>query len=314
MSARVDRTRAVHARVHATRRRDNRVPITRLTFMRHEGGTLDRQAWRKCAIFWGHTLLTFALISRCVLALAVAGCAVAPREAAWPKPAALEERSFDDARVVEQPICVGARSWSAGSLGDTVLYRTQRIGKKIAVGYFVYWSEERPWGDNGLSYAVLPALATDAVYSHFLYLFPGIKDALYGPGDVEGVQVVYEERADGSLSVVNGRADDGNHTPVFLSRSDLLDAAGRIVVLTDVWSHQLGSLGAADFAARHGTPLKCYAKSSLRPMTELVARAFRLGNERDPLRGNPAWIQPGAPVHDVPAEQLAAGKARAQHH
>lgn len=248
------------------------------------------------------------------MGLALAGCAVAPRDAAWPRPATTEQRSFDDAQVVEQPICVGARSWSAGALGDTVLYRTQRVGKKIAVGYFVYWSEERPWGSNPLSYAVLPALATDAVYSHFLYLFPGIKDALYGPGDVEGVQVVYEERADGSLSVVNGRADDGNHTPVFLSRSDLLDSKGRVVVLTDVWSHQLGSLGAARFAESHGTALRCYVKSTLRPMTELVARAFRLGNEHDPLRGNPAWIEPSAPPRETPAEQLAATKGRAQRH
>ena len=259
-------------------------------------------------------MLTFALVSRCVLALSLAGCAVAPREAAWPKPATLEQRSFDDARVVEQPICVGMRSWSAGALGDTVLYRTQRFGKKIAVGYFVYWSEERPWGANGLSYAVLPALATDAVYSHFLWLFPGIKDALYGPGDVEGVQVLYEEGADGALSVVSGHADDGNHTPVSLSRSDLVDGKGRIVVLSDVWSHQLGSLGAASFAESHGTPLKCYEKSALRPMTEVVARAFRLGNEHDPHRGNPAWLEPGTPQHEVPAEQLAAGKARAQRH
>lgn len=259
-------------------------------------------------------MLTLTLASRFVFALALVGCAVPAREAAWPQPAVVEERSADDARVVAQPICVGLRSWSAGALGDTVLYRTQRFGKKIAVGYFVYWSEERPWGDNGLSYAVLPALATDAVYSHFLWLFPGIKDALYGPGDVEGVQVLYEQAPDGSLSVVSGRADDGNHTPVVLSRADLLDAQGRIVVLSDVWSHQLGSLGAASFAASHQTPLKCYEKSALRPMTEVVARAFRLGNERDPHRGNPAWIEPGAPQPLAPAEQLAAGQARAQRH
>jgi hypothetical protein len=258
-------------------------------------------------------LLTFALVSSCVLAFALAGCAVPPREAAWPKPAAREQRSSDDARVVEQPICVGMRSWSAGSLGDTVLYRMQRFGKKIAVGYFVYWSEERPWGANGLSYAVLPALATDAVYSHFLWLFPGIKDALYGPGDVEGVQVLYEEGADGTLSVVSGRADDGNHTAVALSRSDLLDKSGRIVVLSNVWSHQLGSLGAASFAERNKTPLKCYEKSALRPMTEVIARVFRLGDERDPHRGNPAWLTPVMPL-EAPAEQLAAGKARAQRH
>lgn len=254
-------------------------------------------------------MLKFALLSHCLLLLAVAGCAVAPREAAWPKPLVGEQRSADDARVVAQPICVGARTWSAGSLGDTVLYRTQRLGNKITVGYFVYWSEERPWGSNVASYMVLPALATDAVYSHFLYVFPGLKDALYGPGDVEGVQIVYEQRADGSLDVVSGRADDGNHTPVVLSRSDLLDAQGRVVVLTDVWSHQLGAHGAA--AASTELPLHCYVQSSLRPLTEVVARLFRLGNEREPRRGNPAWNEPD---RALPASQMAAAKVRSQPH
>jgi len=248
------------------------------------------------------------------MGLALAGCAVAPRDAAWPKPVLSEQRSDDEARVVEQPVCVGARSWSAGSLGETVLYRTRRTGNRIAVGYFVYWSEERPWGDNPLSYTVLPALAVDAVYSHFLYVFPGIKDALYGAGDIEGVQVLYEQRADGSLSVVSGRADDGNHGAVALSRADLVDAKGRVVLLTDVWSHQLGAHGAARYADRTAPQLKCYAKSALRPMTELVARSFRLGTERAPLRGTPAWLEPGTPEHSAPAEQFAARKSRAQRH
>jgi hypothetical protein len=133
-------------------------------------------------------------------------------------------------------------------------------------------------------------------------------------GDVEGVQVVYEQREDGSLDVVSGRADDGNHAPVFLSRADLLDSRGRVVVLSDVWSHQLGNHGAAKFADSARPALKCYAKSALQPMTELVARAFRLGNEREPLRGNPAWLEPAAPQDQQPAEQMAAAKARLQHH
>ncbi|HEY0466220.1 MAG TPA: hypothetical protein VGC79_18545 [Polyangiaceae bacterium] len=229
-------------------------------------------------------------------------------------PSPSEQRSGDDARVVEQPVCVGTRSWSAGSLGDTVLFRTRRIGNRLHVGYFVYWSEERPWGKNSLSYTVVPALAVDAVYSHFLYVFPGIKDALYGSGDIEGVQVSYEERADGSLDVVSGRANDGNHGSVALSRSDLLDAQGRVVLLTDVWSHQLGAHGAASFADRSQLNLKCYARSSLRPMTELVARAFRLGNERQPLRGKPAWLEPGLPETTPAAPQLADAKPRAERH
>lgn len=211
--------------------------------------------------------------------------------------------------MVEQPLCVGARSWSAGALGETVLYRTRRIGRKIAVGYFIYWSEERPWGKNVISYTALPALAMDAVYSHFLYVFPGLKDAFYGPGDVEGVLVEFEEREDGKLEVVSGVADDGNHAPVQLSRADLLDSQGRVVLLTDVWSHQLGAHGGAKFADAPGAELKCYAKSTLQPLTDEIAREFRLGTEHKPLRGNPAWIEPVLPQRGVPAEQLAGGKS-----
>ena len=257
---------------------------------------------------------TSAPLSYLILTFAVLGCAVPPREATWPTtPRMTQARLGDDASIVEQPICVGARSWSAGSLGDTVLYRTRRVGTKIAVGYFVYWSEERPYGGNAVSYLVLPALAMDAVYSHFLYLFPGIKDALYGPGDVEGVQVEYEQRADGSLRVVDGRADDGNHTPVLLSREDLVDSKGRVVLLTDVWSHQLGAHGAASFADTPGHDVKCYQKSAIQPMTDQIASAFRLGNERHPLRGAPAWIKPESPRDGLPESQTAAAKARAVH-
>ena len=260
----------------------------------------------------------FVLFSCSVAVVALAGCAVPAREASWPSsaPQAKQAKSAvsdDEARIVAQPVCVGARTWSTGALGDTVLYRTRHVGRKIAVGYFVYWSEERPWGSNAVSYAVLPALAMDAVYSHFLWLFPGIKDAMYGPGDIEGVQVEYEQSDDGSLSVVSGRADDGNHAPVILSREDLVDSKGRVVLLTDVWSHQLGAHGGASFADTPGHALKCYSKAALQPMTEQIARAFRMGDERHPLRGNPAWIEPASPLDGLPAEQLAAGKPRVQH-
>ena len=232
----------------------------------------------------------------------------------WPTTqSALPARAGDDASITAQPICVGARSWSAGALGDTVLYRTRRVGRKIAVGYFVYWSEERPYGSNTVSYLVVPALAMDAVYSHFLYLFPGIKDAMYGPGDIEGVQIEYEQRDDGSLRVLSGRADDGNHEAVLLSHDDLVDSKGRVVLLTDVWSHQLGTHRGASFADTPGHAVKCYAKSALQPMTEQIATAFRLGNERHPLRGTPAWIEPESPRDGLPETQVAAGKARATH-
>jgi hypothetical protein len=263
------------------------------------------------ALYWEVHLIASTDVARCIILLAMAGCSVTPREALWPKPVS-SELAPENARIVEQPLCVGARSWSAGALGDTVLYRTQRIGRKIAVGYFIYWSEERPWGTNVMSYMAVPALAMDAVYSHFLYVFPGLKDALYGPGDIEGVLVEFEERSDGSLDVVGGVADDGNHKPVKLSHADLVDSKGRVVLLTDVWSHQLGTHGAAKFADSPGTNLKCYEQSSLQPMTEKIARAFRLGSERKPLRGKPAWIEPALPSDGLPEEQVAAKRGTAR--
>jgi len=256
-------------------------------------------------------LVTRDFVAHLGMLLALVGCSITRREAAWPSPPQSSESDSEDTSVVAQAICVGARSWSAGSLGDTVLYRTRKEGKKLDVGYFVYWTEERPYGKNVFSYTAVPALAMDAVYSHFLWLFPGLKDALYGPGDVEGVLVEYEQADDGSLKVVRGLADDANHAPVQLSRDDLVDAKGRVIVLTDVWSHQLGAHGGGAFA-NTGNEVKCFQNGALQPMTSKIAREFRLGNERQPLRGNPAWIEPVLPRQPAP-EQMAKGKARSTH-
>lgn len=231
-----------------------------------------------------------------LLLFGLSACSQLPAaNARWPEPASVRNTSgsaqeaADRDRVEQQPVCVGSRGWSAGTLGDTVLFRSRRVGNKLVVGYFVYWSTERPWGANMSSYLLLPALATDAFYSHFLYVFPGAKDALYGPGDIEGVLVEFESRANGELFVVGGMADDGNHAPTALSHQDLVDSKGRVVLLTEVWSHQLGARGAGGFADTRGEEVRCYEKSALHPMTKEVARAFRLGDEERPLRAGPAW-------------------------
>src|SRR3954466_1791355 len=49
----------------------------------------------------------------------------------------------DDIRQL--PVCVAARSWSAGELGRSILYHYKREGRTMSVGYFVYWTTERPW-------------------------------------------------------------------------------------------------------------------------------------------------------------------------
>lgn len=233
--------------------------------------------------------------SLAAFAIAIAGCAALPKSApAWPRATgpesttALATSEDDDARIQRLPVCVASRHWSAGNLGDTVLYRAHRVGRRIEIGYFVYWSTERPWGRNVLSYTLVPALLIDATYSHFLWVLPGFKDVLHGAGDVEGVRV---ELADdgGELRVVGGTADDGFHHGVTLSRDDLVDSHGRIVLFTDVWSHQFGAHGGGAFANATGGALRCYEGATVQPMTSDIARAFRLGGEASPRRAKPAW-------------------------
>jgi hypothetical protein len=169
-------------------------------------------------------------------------------------------------------------------------FRSERVGDRLFVGYFACWSTERPWGNNALTFTVLPALAVDAFYSHFLFGFSGVRDALYGPRDVEGVTVEYRDTPDGSLRVVGGVADDGVHGTVRLSPSDLVDARGQVVFLTNVWSHQLGAHGGAAFASEPNSALRCYEHQSLVPLTEQLASAFRLGSSSAPRRAKPAWL------------------------
>jgi hypothetical protein len=192
-----------------------------------------------------------------------------------------------DRAIQRQRFCVASDGWSAGTLGSVVLYRTQRLRDRVRVGYFVYWSSERPWGNNELTLFVLPALAVDAVYSHFLFVFPGVQRALYGAGDIEGVLVEYDQH-DSKLDPVRAFADDAMHQPVTLSRRDILGDEGEVVLMTEAWSHQLGSRDAARRAHR-GHSLHCFEGNALQPMSEEVAAAFRMGSEVKPLRARPAW-------------------------
>src|SRR5262249_39308288 len=134
-----------------------------------------------------------------------------------PAPRASIEAQSDADRIADQPVCVGSRVWSAGELAPTIAYRLRRVGDRLFVGYFACWSTERPWGNNVLTYTVLPALVVDGVYSHFLFGFSGVRDAMYGPEDVEGVTVEYRDRPGSTLQVVGGVAEDGIHGTVHLS-------------------------------------------------------------------------------------------------
>jgi len=187
------------------------------------------------------------------------------------------------------PICiVSTQSW-AGELGASMLFRVQTTGKDtVRIGYFAYWSTERPWGNNTLTHWLIPALAIDAFYSHLLFVLPGVQRLIYGPGDVEGVRIAFRIVQDSRLVPTSIVADGELHREVALDLAESVDESGRIVLLNDVWSHQLGGRRALT-QSRAGARQRCYYHDSIQPLTDEVVASFRLGSPNDPRRAGPAW-------------------------
>ena len=207
---------------------------------------------------------------------------------AWPEPletAASWPAEADRALVRAQPVCVMSTLDSAGELGQSLVVRHRRQGDRLWVSYFAYWSSERPWGDKPF----LLSLAIDAFYSHFLFFLPGLRYAIYGPGDVEGVTVVYREIG-GRLEVVEGYGDDEYHRAVHLGPEDLTGGDKHTLLLTSWWSHQLGGRGAARAAAEASIARRCFTGPALVPLTAEIAERFRLGSPDKPLRARRAWL------------------------
>jgi hypothetical protein len=185
--------------------------------------------------------------------------------------------------IEAQPVCIGSTLRSAGDLSDVLYYRaTQRSDGTLAVGYFAFFSDERPWANNWLTWSVLPALAVDLVYSRAFFVAPGLQRALYGLGDVEGVGVVYRVGAGGSLRLDHAMVDNRAEEVVLESRQQAyaLDPL-RPTFYTEVWSHQLGGTSArsrADLAY-----VRCYeGPDSIRPLPEAIARTFRVEGRATP--------------------------------
>lgn len=191
------------------------------------------------------------------------------------------------AAILRQPICVVSKQRSFGTLGDSLLFVYRKSGETLRVGYFVYWDVERPWGANVQTYTLLPALAIDSAYTHFMFILPGLQRALYGAGDVEGATVVYENGANG-LEPVEVWAEISGHDEVRLSPDDFRTADARIALMTDVWSHQLGARGAGLHAAS-AAESTCFSGDALRQLDIGTARSFRLGTPTHPLRARAAW-------------------------
>jgi len=192
-------------------------------------------------------------------------------------------RTVEQAAIEHQPVCVGSSVASAGDLSDVLYYRAVALEDgHVDVGYFAFYSEERPWGNNWLTWSVVPALAVDLVYSRALLVAPGLQRALYGAGDVEGVGVVYDRASDGSLRFDHALADDGTHDSVALTRAQVFKLDhNRPTFYSQVWSHQLGGQDARSRSDL--TYVRCYDEDSIRPLPEAIARAFRVdGDDRAP--------------------------------
>ena len=217
------------------------------------------------------------------------------------------ESEDTDTDIRNLPVCVASQSWSAGELGRSILYHYKREGRRMTVGYFVYWSTERPWGKNALSYAVLPALFIDAFYSHLLFMFPGAQRLIHGPGDIEGARVVYEQQDDGKWTPVSAVGSDGFHREVPLATDDFVDGDGRVVLMTDVWSHQLGAKGARSFASERKDDMVCFGGETMSPLTDEIAKIFRLGSSFEPRRAWPAWKLDLPPVRVAVSGSEAVG-------
>jgi hypothetical protein len=210
-------------------------------------------------------------------------------------------QTTEQVSIERQPVCIGSSVASAGTLSDVLYYRaTATSDGHVRVGYFAFFSEERPWGNNWLTWSVIPALAVDLVYSRALLVAPGVQRAMYGAGDVEGVEVVYDVTPDGSLRVDHAVADDRTERPITLTRDDAyaLDPK-RPTFYSEVWSHQLGGRGLQ--SPTELAYVRCYEGDSIRPLAESVAGAFRV--ER---RAGPAHVERGGGHRLDSAEILTA--------
>ncbi|MGK4004591.1 hypothetical protein WMF31_18305 [Sorangium sp. So ce1036] len=232
-----------------------------------------------------------------MIALPVPLLAISAQGSSLPRvePGAPGATSEIDAAIERQAVCVGSTVASAGELGDVLYYRTSTDEHgDISVGYFAFFSEERPWGNNWLTWTVLPAIAVDLVYTHSLFLGPGVQRFAYGKGDVEGFRIVYRMAEDGRLTVEHGVADRGDHSEVRLERADLLSIeAERPTVYSRWWSHQLGGQGAGPGELVYR---RCYGAGAIRPLPPDVALDFRLDRRAGPARVVPAAALLGQPA------------------
>ena len=216
-----------------------------------------------------------------VFAFAAAGCTTLGALPATPG-AQLEPAGSEQTAIEQREICVGSSVASAGTLGDTLYYRAAVLPEgKLAVGYFAFFSEERPWGNNWLTWTLFPALAVDLLYTRAVFVGPGLQRALSGKGDVEGFRILYDMQPDGTLAVDRAVADDGSHRLVNLDAADVMRMdASRPTFYSDVWSHQLGGRGLSKMSEL--AYVRCFGKGHLRPLPDAIANDFTLEGRASP--------------------------------
>ncbi len=181
-------------------------------------------------------------------------------------------------------MCIGSSVTSAGALDDVLYYRAavQLEDGRIAVGYFAFWSEERPLGKQ-LAHM---ERRTRAHPGPRLLPFPARRarpSALlsYGLGDVEGVSIVYTRQPDGTLRADEAFGDDRTERTVPISREQMFALDEKAPTFyTDIWSHQLAGRGA--HSRRDLTYLRCYEGASIRPLPQSVSDAFRVEGRAGP--------------------------------
>jgi hypothetical protein len=204
--------------------------------------------------------------------------------------------SVEEGAIEGQPVCIGSTVASAGRLADVLYYRYSHLPNgDVTVGYYAFFSEERPWGNNWLTWTVLPALAIDLVYTRALLVAPGVQRLAYGKGDVEGVRIVYGVGPSGELVAKEAFSDDSVHRPVAIDRAAMFSVdPARPTFYADAWNHHLGGRGARserDLAYR-----RCYSGDSIRPLTEKIASEFDLERRALPAAVGPIRSRAGSPT------------------
>src|SRR5580698_7978603 len=76
-----------------------------------------------------------------------------PLAGGWPQaPGPRGEPTQEQTVIERQPICIGSSVLSAGKRDGVLYYRAVATDDGlIAVGYFIFYMEERPWGNNWLT-------------------------------------------------------------------------------------------------------------------------------------------------------------------